>query len=117
MTEAEARALIEDETAWNSAPALSVVEVDRLLERARVTDALGLEPEDVGYVPTYTTSSVNSAIAQGFRMKAAKVAGQFDVRAGEVEAKRSQQNMMLARRAASAGGIGSITITTMGDVP
>ena len=112
MTGAEARARIEDETAWNSAPALTTAEVDRLLSRARATDANGVEPGGSGYVATYTTSSVNAAIAMGFRMKAAKVAGQFDVKAGDVEAKRSQQAAILGRRASAAGGIGCITLTT-----
>lgn len=113
MTEAEARALIEDETAWSSAPALSIAEVDRLLERARITDEAGLEPDEIGYVPTYDQSSVNAAIAMGFRMKAAKVSGQYDLRAGDVDMKRSQSAAILGRRAMSAGGIGTITMSTV----
>lgn len=112
MTEAEARARIEDETAWDSAPALTVAEVDRLLERAQVTDENGLEPEEVGYVPTYTTQSVYAVVAMGFRMKAAKVAGQYDLKAEDVDLKRSQQYTALSRSARSAGGVGSITLTT-----
>jgi hypothetical protein len=111
MTEAEARARIEDETQWQAAPALTSAEVDRLLARARVTDENGIEPDGVDYEATFTTASVNASIAMGFRMKAAKVAGQFDVKAGDVEAKRSQQATMLAARGASVGGIGSLTLT------
>lgn len=113
MTAAEARALIEDETQWNVAPTLSAAEVDRLQERARVTDAAGLDPGDTGYVDTYSQSGVNRAIAMGFRMKQAKVAGQYDLKAGDVSLDRSQAAVALARRAASAGGIGSIDILTV----
>lgn len=112
MTAAEARALIEDETQWTVAPTLSVSEVDRLLERARVTDDSGLEPGETGYVDTYSQSGVNAAIAMGFRMKAAKVAGKVDLKAGDVSLARSQAFTALSRRAASAGGIGSLTTTT-----
>jgi hypothetical protein len=112
MTEAEARARIEDETQWATAPALSVAEVDRLLARARVTDENGVEPDDDGYIATYTLPSVAYAVAMGFRMKAAKVAGQYDLRAGDVDLKRSQQVAQLSRRASALGGIGTITLTT-----
>lgn len=112
MIEAEARARIEDETAWNQAPALTTAEVDRLLAAARVTDAAGLEPDAVGYVDTWDEASVYRSVAMGFRWKAAKVSGKVDLKAGDVSLARSQAATMLARRAASAGGIGSLTITT-----
>lgn len=164
MNEAEARAWIEDETQWQAAPALSVEEVDRLVARARVTDASGNAPDAYapwtpsvarlvgdlrvpiarnGLVyrvtvagtsgatePTWPTTlgltvldggvtweayslapwswtwDLAAAVAQGFRMKEAKVAAQFDVST----AKRSQQAPALRRMRGS--GIGSITLTT-----
>lgn len=118
MTEAEARARIEDLTQWQAAPALSEAEVDRLLARALTTDDAGYEPGDDGYTDTYTHASVNAAIGMGWEMKAAKVAGQYDVKAGDVEAKRSQQIAALTGRARAfnvrggVGGIGTITLTT-----
>ncbi len=116
MTTVEARALIEDETQWRAAPALSAAEVDRLLSRARVTDANGYEPDAVGYTDTYSLASVNGSIAMGWRMKAGKVAGAYDVKAGDAEAKLSQQVDALSGRArgyrSGAGGIGTITLTT-----
>lgn len=117
MTESEARALIEDETQWQASPALSVEEVDRLLARARVADADGIEPGEDGYVDTWTAASVDASIAAGWRMKLAKVAGAYDVKAGDVEAKRSQAATSLAARASaygrgSGGGIGTIVLTT-----
>jgi hypothetical protein len=113
MTEAQARARIEDETAWNSAPALSVEEVDRLLEAARVTDEDGLEPGEVGYTDTWNEAGVYRAVAMGFRWKAAKVSGSVDLKAGDVSLARSQAATALSRRAASAAGIRSIGIRTV----
>jgi hypothetical protein len=112
MDESEARARIEDETAWQEAPALSRAEVDRLLARARVVDAGGRWPGDDGYLPTYSERSVNRAIAAGFRVKAAKVAGQEDVRAGSAAAQRSQKAEALSRQARRYAGPGVITLTT-----
>lgn len=44
MTEAEARALIESMTAWDSAPSLSSAQVTLLVRGARRVDADGVEP-------------------------------------------------------------------------
>src|SRR4051812_18591373 len=113
MTEAEARARIEDLVQWQAAPALTSAEVDRLLSRARVTDENGVEVDAVGYVETWTTASVNAAVAEGFEMKAAKVAGQYDLKAGDVDLKRSQQLDALRRQARRySGGLGSLTMAT-----
>lgn len=123
MDAVEARARIEDETQWAAAPALSVGEVDRLLARSRVADSQGREPGSSGYVATHSDSSVRASIAAGWRMKAAKASGLFDVKAGDVEAKRSQIQascMSMARRYGGGslglgdgpGGMGTITVGT-----
>ncbi len=113
MTEAEARALLEDGTQWQADPALSSAEVDRLLARARVADLYGVEPDADGYLPTWTAGSINAQVAEGWRMKAGRIAGSaFDVKAGDVEAKRSQRHAALLRQAGGGGRIGSITLTT-----
>lgn len=115
MTEAEARALLEDGTQWQSDPALTSAEIDRLLARARVTDLYGVEPDGSGYVDTWTVASVNAQIAAGWNMKSGRFASSaFDVKAGDVEAKRSQKLAALRAQARSYGGgsIGSITLTT-----
>lgn len=115
MDRADARALIEDLTQWSEAPALSVPEVDRLVDRARALDGAGLYPSDDGYVETFTEASVSQAVAEGFAIKAAKVAAQVDVKAGEVEAKRSQAvgALMAQGRRHGRVGVGSITLTTV----
>lgn len=117
MTEAEARALLEDGTQWQADPALSSAEVDRLLARARVTDINGVEPDGTGYVATWTISSIDGQIARGWKMKTGKAAGAgFDVKAGDVEAKRSQRVAALAAQARryGSGGIGVITLVPAG---
>lgn len=43
MTETEVRALIESMTAWDTAPALSSVEVTRLVRRSRRADRFGIQ--------------------------------------------------------------------------
>lgn len=121
MNEADARALLEDRLQPDVAPVISEAEVDRLLARARVTDAAGLLPDEEGYEPTYTSVSVFASVAEGFDMKAAKVAGLTDVKAGTVEAKRSQAAGLLSDQAARyrlgaaepQRGIGSITLSTL----
>lgn len=98
MTAAEARARIEDDTQWQSAPALSAAEVDRLLARA---EAGGLSED-----------AVARAVAAGWRMKAGKA--QYDVKAGTTEAKRSQMAEIaldMAREHDPAGtGFGGATM-------
>lgn len=120
MTPAVARARIEDDTQWQSTPVLTAVEVDRLLLRARLADVNGVVPDGDGYVETYTDLSVRAAIVAGWLMKAGKA--QFDVKAGETEAKRSQMESICRRQAeayaagvtASRGGagIGSVAVVS-----
>lgn len=61
-------------------PALEDVEVDMLLSRFRVTDSSGLGPEDSGYTPTY---ALNAAAAEGWRIKGARVAGDYNFSADD----------------------------------
>jgi hypothetical protein len=114
MTEAEARALLEDGIQWQVDPALTSVEIDRLLARARVTDVNGVLPGATGYINTWTVGSINAQIRAGIEMKIGRIAGSaFDVKAGDVEAKRSQRIAALRTQAAGYGrGISSITLTT-----
>lgn len=115
MTDAEARALLEDGTQWQADPALTVAEIDRLLARARVTDENYVEPDGTGYVDTWTVGSINAQVAEGWKMKAGRFAASaFDVKAGDVEAKRSQKLAALSAQARrySGGSLGVITLTT-----
>ena len=75
MDDAEARARIAQRTAADREPTLTELELDDLVAAARRPDPAGLVFEDDGYVPTW---DLNFAIAEGWGMKASKVAGDFD---------------------------------------
>lgn len=62
MIEAEARALIESMTAWDSAPALSSAQVTLLVRAARRRDAEGIEPTG------YAEWTASTAYAVGDRV-------------------------------------------------
>jgi hypothetical protein len=76
MTEAEARADLQRMTAWDSEPALTVADVDRLVVLAKRPDALGRNPSDPLWTPTF---ALRPAAAEGWRWKAAKAAALYDV--------------------------------------
>lgn len=112
-----ARAELDDLLQWQSAPALTSQEVDRLFARvARAPDATGRAPGDGGYIPTYTSRAVGVQVGFGWLMKAGKVAGQYEVGVGSGKTfKRDQQYIMCLRQAAlygagSGGGIGSLPL-------
>lgn len=109
FTAVTARQRIEDDTQWQAAPALTTVEVDRLLLRARAIDVNDVLPDETGYITTYTYLSVRAAIAAGWLMKAGKA--QPDVKAGDVGLERSQQFRFCRSQAAVYGGLtGSIGV-------
>ncbi len=115
MNAVTARALLEDQLQWNVKPVLTVAEVDRLLEHARIPDASVVAVDGVGYVPTWSMESIRTATRQGLTMKMAKASAQFDVAAGEgTSFKRSQTYEMLERLlrlyGSSGSGIGAIQL-------
>lgn len=80
MNEAEARNLIERHTQWNIGKGqLTTAEVDDLVTLAKVTDAYGFLPDDVGWTPTW---DVREAAAIGWTWRAAKLNDQFAVKVG-----------------------------------
>lgn len=60
--------------AAEKAPTLSVGQIETLLDLARRPDTDGLVPSDEGWTPTW---NLNAAAAEGWRWKAAAVAGDF----------------------------------------
>ena len=74
MTEAEARTLIERKTAWDEDPMLSTLEVDGLLAASVVGSSW----------------DTNAAAAEGWRWKAAKVAGKYDFAIDNQDSRQSQ---------------------------
>lgn len=70
-----ALALLTEKVAATSRPVLSPPAVDALLTAYQTQDADGRPPTDAAWVGTY---DLNAAAAEGWRMKAGKVAGDFN---------------------------------------
>ncbi len=117
MTTAEARARIETDTQWKAVPVLTEPELVQLVGRARVADGAGLRPGAVGYVDTFTESSLNRAVAAGWLIKAGRVAGNFDLAAGDgVSLKRGDVHRFCKDQAAiyrrlAGASLGVLTLT------
>lgn len=96
--------------AWNIAPALTVPEVDDLLDQARRADSYGLAPGDSGWTPTWHFAS---AAAAGWRLKAGKVTNEFSFSSdGQSHNRNEVHEMCLAMADRYArGGVGSIPLT------
>lgn len=109
MTEAEARARLESMVAWSVAPALTVAEVNDLLNQARRADADGLAPSDTGWTPTWHLAS---AAAAGWRIKAGKVAHEFSFASdGQTHNRNEVLDMCLKMADRYArGAVGSIPL-------
>lgn len=78
MTTPDARAAamadLSDMVGASSRPTFTVAQVERLLDAHRVTDPDGRRVSDPGYTATW---DLNAAAAEGWRRKAAFVAGDF----------------------------------------
>jgi len=112
VNQTEARARIEDDTQWQTAPALSSGEVDRLVTRALAADSLGRNPGDTGYVNTWTERSVRFAVAVGWQWKAGKAIALTDVQVGDVRV--SGRSGLHAQCLAMARRFGGGQISSMG---
>lgn len=84
-------------------PILGSTVIDELLERAQVTDALNQLPQDLGYTPTY---DLNRAAARGWRLKAARVAADYDLDVSGKALSRSQMVAQLLQLASSYARLG-----------
>jgi hypothetical protein len=58
-------------TAWDKDPALSIDDLNAILEAYQVPDANGVAPGEDGWVPTYR---MNAAIAEAWETKAGRAA-------------------------------------------
>ena len=67
--------LLSDKVAATSRPVLEPASVSALLDAYQSADADGRAPTDDGWVGTW---DLNAAAAEGWRMKAGKVAGDFN---------------------------------------
>jgi hypothetical protein len=81
MDEATARATLVSYLGGASArPTLEAAEIDALLSRFRLADRYGVRPGGDGWEGTY---ALNAAAAEGWRMKGARVAGDFNFSADD----------------------------------
>jgi len=104
VDEATARLRLERMVAWDQTPALTVEEMDRLLDLARRADEEGREPGDADWVPTW---ALGPAAAEGWTWKAARVAGHYDFNADGSSLSKSQVMAHCLRMAEVFGGAGS----------
>lgn len=74
MIEAEARARIVLFLDPETEPKLGAAELDLLLDIAKRVDENGVEPDLTGWTPTY---DVNYAVAQGWLLKASRLAPRY----------------------------------------
>lgn len=87
MDRAGALARLTEMVAADQRPVLSPESVGRLLDDFRVKDRDGNLVTDVGYVPTW---NLNAAAAEGWRRKAALVAGDFSFTADDAHYTKGQ---------------------------
>lgn len=87
ISETDARSRLDSMLQSASEPLLTQAEVEALLVEAKRADADGLAPSDTGWTPTW---DLNAAAAEGWRRKAGKVAGRFDVTVDGDALRRSQ---------------------------
>jgi hypothetical protein len=83
------RALLEAMLANDTEPVLDGDTIDTLLEDAKIRDRTGLYPDDNGYTTTY---NLNVAAARGWRLKAARVAADYDL---DVDGKGLNRSQMV----------------------
>ena len=70
----DAEARLKAMLAWDQPPALTQTEIDQLLEMSKLRDPYDLPPDDANWTPTW---DLNIGAAEGWRWKAAKVAGNY----------------------------------------
>ncbi len=87
MNRGQAWARLKAMTAADSTPVLSADELDLLLDMHRTADASGVAPGATGWVGTW---DLNRAACEGWKWKAAKVAGNFTFSADGATFNRSE---------------------------
>lgn len=91
MDEDTARDRLKSMVGWDQTPTLDAEQVEALLDYARRIDSSGIAPTATGWTATF---DLNSAAAEGWRWKAAKVAGEFNFGADGQTFDRSQMSEM-----------------------
>ena len=108
MDRATALSRLRPMVAADQRPALSDSDLGGLLDGARARDSLGRYHGDAGWAETY---DLNRAAMEGWRLKAAKVAGDFSFQAdnasyskGEVLASMERMVAMYAQKVQGSTG-------------
>src|SRR5690554_5948359 len=74
-------------------PELNPAELQMLLDmHARCPDPDGVEPDETGWVPSYSVQGVYRAAAEAWKVKLGAVAGRFDFTTDGQTFRRSQQS-------------------------
>lgn len=109
MDEATAYDRLSAMVAKDSVPTLDDIQVSELLLMARRPDSDGLLPSDENWTGTY---DLNAAASEGWRWKAAKVAGNFGFSSDGQTFNREQVHRACLAMAASYGKrrVGSIPL-------
>ncbi len=100
-------------------PVITSADIDDLLSRARVIDADGVLPSEDDYVPTWTTTSLEAAVAAGWELRASRCVGGVDFAEDGQSFKLSQrfeQCMLMAKlyqRGSSGIGAGSSRVPSI----
>lgn len=98
MTAQEAMNEIRILTQAEAYPTLTPDELALLLGKAKRADVYGLAPSDASWTPTF---NLNAAIAQGWEMKAGKVAAMHDTSLGGDSLRTSQIYEQCMKQAAT----------------
>lgn len=119
MDETEARAYLELLLSPTLEPAFVDADLDALILKARVVDSNGVYPTETGYVPTWTTWSIEAVASTGWELRASRCVGDIDFAEDGQRFNMSQrfdQCMIMAklyRRGVSGGGSGYVRIPSI----
>lgn len=113
MTSSEAWTRLGSMLAYDAEPTLTDQELLDLLSMSQVVDSNGLAPSDDGWTPTYR---LEIGAAEGWRWKAARVAGMPDFSTVGLSVSRSQLTKLCLDMATSYSRKGASTIPVYGQL-
>ena len=111
MDDASALARLQAMCAATEEPVLSSADLEQLVALARRADADGVAPSADGWVPTY---DLRAAAAEGWRIKAARVAHRFNFSKDGQQFDVGELRKSFLDMAAQYGGKGLYTLSTSG---
>lgn len=107
MERPAARARLERMVAYTEDPALASDQIETLLDDCRRPDIDGRGPDDDGWVGTY---DLNAAAAEGYRQKAAKIAGRdpFTADGASFDRGKAASRLLELAKAYDESSLGSV---------